>query len=469
MADFLLERVDDLVSKRNLRTFFTIVIAIALSCGAAWFFAICFIKQPIHRLANSVRKLADKEFDFRLDEDEKDEFSPLTSSFNTMASMLASSQTELKKNKDYLEGILECTADIIVTVNPAGKILTFNTGAEKALGYQRLDVIGKPIEMLFVNPLDRELAIKQMKYADSVVNYETQFLTKDGQARDVLLTLSQLRNSAGAVIGTFGISKDITAEKHLQNQLIQSQRYAAIGQVFTGIQHSMKNQLNACKGGAYMVKIGLAKDDRKMLEEGWEIVQEGISSLTAMSVHMLRFVKEWKPNFSRVDLTQTLSEIYRLIKQTAKDKGVEFRLNLPPEPPSVLCDAGMIHSAVMDIVSNALDACLMKDYQDGEIAEVVIGAYSDHDGQAFVIEVKDNGCGMTEEVKENIFTPFFSTKNKAGTGLGLSITSRMITAHNGKFEVDSEPNHGTAFRIVVPIDGTNKSEEKTDGEKSSGS
>lgn len=218
-----------------------------------------------------------------------------------------------------------------------------------------------------------------------------------------------------------------------------------------------------------MVKIGLAKDDRKMLEEGWEIVQEGISSLTAMSVHMLRFVKEWKPNFSRVDLTQTLSEIYRLIKQTAKDKGVEFRLNLPPEPPSVLCDAGMIHSAVMDIVSNALDACLMKDYQDGEIAEVVIGAYSDHDGQAFVIEVKDNGCGMTEEVKENIFTPFFSTKNKAGTGLGLSITSRMITAHNGKFEVDSEPNHGTAFRIVVPIDGTNKSEEKTDGEKSSGS
>jgi signal transduction histidine kinase len=128
----------------------------------------------------------------------------------------------------------------------------------------------------------------------------------------------------------------------------------------------------------------------------------------------------------------------------------------------------MIHSAVMDVVSNALDACLWKEYPDGEVPEIVLGAYSDQDGQKLAIEVKDNGCGMTEEVKENLFTPFFSTKSKAGTGLGLSITSRMISAHGGEFDVESEPDQGTIFRILLPINATKISEEKTDGEKSSG-
>jgi len=147
---------------------------------------------------------------------------------------------------------------------------------------------------------------------------------------------------------------------------------------------------------------------------------------------------------------------------------VNFSLKLPPQLPSVLCDARMIHSAVMDVVSNALDACLWKDYDDAEKPEVVLGAFSDHDGRKLVIEVKDNGCGMTEEVKENLFTPFFSTKSKAGTGLGLSITSRMIRAHGGEFDVESEPDQGTIFRILLPINATKPSEEMTDGEKSSG-
>jgi PAS domain S-box-containing protein len=469
LAYFSLESVSDWFSKKNLPILLTIVFAILLSCGSAWFFANRFIERPVRRLSDGMNRLAEKEFDFRLEEDEKDEFGSLASSFNDMASMLSSSLTELKKNKDYLESILESSADIIITVNASGKIQTINTGAEKALGYRRIDIIGKPIEMLFANPHEREIAIKRLDYTDSVLNYETHFLTEGGEVRDVLLTLSRLRNPSGEIIGTIGISKDITEEKRLQNQLIQSQRYIAIGQVFTGIQHSMKNMLNACKGGSYMVRTGLAKNNRKMLEEGWEIVQEGISSLTDMSVDMLRYIKEWNPKFNRTDLSHTLSEIHRLIGQTAKDKGVDIKLDISPQLPSVLCDAGMIHSAVMDVVSNALDACLWKNYGDGEAPEVVIRAYPAHDPRQSVIEVEDNGCGMTEEVKSNIFTPFFSTKSKAGTGLGLSITSRMISAHAGRIDVESEPDHGTIFRIILPVDGIEGHKEIIDGKKGSDS
>ncbi len=432
-----------------------LIIIVGITLGASVLFARGFItryiKNPLDTFDDGLYRLAEKEFDYRLAEDESTEFGLLASSFNDMASMFESSMNELKKNRDYVASILESSADIIITVSASGKISTINGGAEKALGYNRLEVIGKPIEMVFANPDDRAVAIGRLEETDSVVNYETRFLTKEGKIRDVLLTISRLRNPAGEVIGTIGISKDITEEKYLQHQLLQSQRYIAIGQVFTGIQHSMKNYLNACKGGAYMVKLGLSKDKKDMLVEGWDIVQQGISSLTNMSMDMLRYVKDWKPSFNEVDLNHTLEKIHKVVSQTASDKGIELKFNPTPDLPPVIIDDGMVHSAIMDIVSNALDACLWKSYDEGDTPEVKLGVHLNHEGRNAVVEISDNGCGMDEDVIEQIFNPFFSTKSKAGTGLGLAITSRMIDAHNGKVEVESEPDVGTTFRIMLPV------------------
>jgi signal transduction histidine kinase len=113
----------------------------------------------------------------------------------------------------------------------------------------------------------------------------------------------------------------------------------------------------------------------------------------------------------------------------------------------------------MDIVSNALDACVWKEYTGGEQPKVSMRAYVSEDGHNAMIEVSDNGIGMTEDVKKNIFTPFFSTKSKAGTGLGLSIVARMIGVHGGRIDVESEPGKGTTFHLVLPIDGTTSSKE----------
>jgi len=187
--------------------------------------------------------------------------------------------------------------------------------------------------------------------------------------------------------------------------------------------------------------------------------------MTDMSMDMLQFVKEWKPKLASADLAPTLSEIENVIKQSAKDKGIDFQLEQPESLPLVNCDARMLHTAVMDIVSNAVDACFWKDYEEGVMPEVVVRPYLHEDGDKFVIEVRDNGCGMTDEVKANIFTPFFSTKSKAGTGLGLSITSRIIGVHGGKIDVDSIVDHGTTFRIVIPVHGPGTHKESLDGEK----
>jgi signal transduction histidine kinase len=202
-----------------------------------------------------------------------------------------------------------------------------------------------------------------------------------------------------------------------------------------------------------------------MLEEGWAMVQEGINRLTHMSTDMLQYAKDWVPRAKPVDLTKTLKDIVNVIKQTAADQGVDVRLEITAPLPAVQCDSKMIHAAVMDVVSNAVDACVWKDYPDGETAAIVIRAYSAPEQHELVIRINDNGCGMTEDVKANIFTPFFSTKSKAGTGLGLALTSRAIAVHGGRIDVASEPDHGAEFRMTLPIDGTSKDKECTDGKK----
>ena len=459
--------INDLIAAAGLKVALAVAIGMVLSIGSSWFLTRVFIRRPIRDLVSGMSALAERDLEYRMEEDGSYEFDSIATSFNEMASMLSSSMHELKRNQDYLHSILESSADIIITVNPSGNIQTINTGAENTLGYSRMEVIGKPMDEFFADPTERQVAIDRLAHTDNVVNYETRFVTKDGQIRDVLLTLSRLRNSMDDVIGTIGISKDVTEEKRLQAKLIQSQRLAAIGEVFTGIQHSMKNMLNACKGGAYMVRTGLKKDNRTMLVDGWDMVQEGINRMSDMATDMLKYVKEWVPHSERVDLTKSLNEISHIVKQSASDKGITFTFNSKDQLPLVMCDAIMIHSAVMDVVSNAIDACYCKDYTEGETPSVAMKAFPSQDGQNLIIEIIDNGCGMTEEVKANIFTPFFSTKSKAGTGLGLSLTSRAVTVHGGTIKVESEPDKGSIFRFVLPVNVTAKHKVDNNGEESS--
>jgi signal transduction histidine kinase len=125
-----------------------------------------------------------------------------------------------------------------------------------------------------------------------------------------------------------------------------------------------------------------------------------------------------------------------------------------------------MHSAVMDVVSNALAACHWKQYEDKEPPEVVIRVEPAADGENVGLEVRDNGCGMTEQVKARIFAPFFSTKDATGTGLGLALVSRIVSVHGGSISAESEPGQGSVFRILVPVHRPDENREDRDGEES---
>ncbi|UCF35708.1 MAG: PAS domain S-box protein [Acidobacteriota bacterium] len=467
-VDYSLHQTDELVANHRYKTGVAVVLAIVLCAFASWFVIQRLISDRISRLTDGIRRVTNSDFDFRFREDGEDEFSILAASFNEMTGQLSSTVRQLRRTREYLEGIIENSADLIITVDPEGLIRTFNAGAERILGYKRDEVIGERVEMLFSDPRERDLAIQQLEFSDHVVNYETHFLTKEGRVRDVILTLSRLRRRDGTPVGTYGISKDVTREKRLQRQLVQSEKMAALGQAITGIQHSIKNLLNVLKGGSYMVKTGLAKGDDLLLNEGWEMVQEGIDHMTKLSSSMLEFARERKLELTEMDLGELVRKVFVMHEPRFREQAVQLRLEIDDGLPFLLGDSELIHSVLMDLLSNALDACSWKVYEEGEEAAVCVNVESEPELDAVTIRVRDNGEGIPEELRAKLFTPFFSTKKGKGTGMGLAVVARIVRSHGGRITVDSEPGEGAEFRIILPVRGVAGDEEEGDVEEGVG-
>jgi PAS domain S-box-containing protein len=466
-AHYSLRRTDAMVSDRRILMVVTVLSSLVLGIVALRFMFARLLDRPIHGLIAGTEQIAARQFDFRFDQKRQDEIGVLQESFNAMTATIQVHQEELRTAKERLEGVIEDSPDIIIAASREGLVETFNRGAEQALGYCRDEVIGKPIEILFADASDWNDAIEPLTDAESVRNYETRFLANDGQVRNVLLTLSLLRDQQGTVIGTFGIGKDITQEKELQRKLAQSQKFAAIGQAMTAIQHAIKNTLHSLRGGTYLAQDGMTKDDPRRVEEGWTMVKGGIERIGNLSEHMLDYAREWQLELQSLDLDDLMTKIEGEHRPSAAEKGVALRSEVRDGLPAVFCDPKLIHMAVTDLVVNAIDACASKNYPSGESPEVVLRNSLADGGDFFAIEIRDNGCGMNEKTRRNIFTPFFTTKKAGGTGLGLALTAKVINVHGGDILVESEPDRGTTFRVHLPIGGPRDRREAVGDQKSS--
>ena len=406
----------------------------------------------LNHMLEGLWKMAAKELTFRFEAEDDDEIGLLERSLNRISDQIQTQQTDLREAVDYLEGIVESSADLIITVTPKGLIKTFNRGAEMTLGYDRDEVIGEHVEMLFADPSERKVAIDRLDKEDAVRNYETRLLTKDGEIRYALLTLARLRDPEGNPIGTFGISKDFTAEKELQRKLVQSEQIAAIGRSMTGIVHTIKNMLNTLQGGLYITQVGYKKGNEELFLEGCAMLQEGLSRISDLSQHMLKYTREWTLEPEPTDLEEMVIRIDAAVHKGAVDRGISFKTEIEPGIPMTTCDPRLIHMVLMDLVTNALDAVESKNEEDGGAPEVVLALSSQNaeKDRRIRLEVRDNGCGMSPEMAEHVFTPFVTTK-KGGSGLGLALAARITKLHEGTIEVESEPDHGSTFRIDLPL------------------
>jgi signal transduction histidine kinase/CheY-like chemotaxis protein len=243
----------------------------------------------------------------------------------------------------------------------------------------------------------------------------------------------------------------IIMRKRLEEGLVKSERLAAIGQTVAGLAHCIKNILFHLEGGVYIVDKGLRKDDIQKLNTGWNMVRKNIDKVSDLVMDLLNYSKERKPKFEFCSPNTIAEEVCELMEPKAEDavnEGIKVVRDFDPNIGYVQLDPKGIHRCLLNLVSNGIDACLADESEDKEYKVTVTTLRQEDKTIAF--EVLDNGCGMDEDIKQQLFASFFSTKGSKGTGLGLLVTQKIVQEHGGVLSVNSEPGKGSTFTMVLP-------------------
>jgi signal transduction histidine kinase len=246
--------------------------------------------------------------------------------------------------------------------------------------------------------------------------------------------------------------------RQAEEELMRAERLATIGETVAGLAHYIKNILTGLRGGMYLVNMGLSKDRPERLKEGWEMVQRNIQKVSDLVLDLLRYSKERVPQRSACNPNEIVSDAMELFRERAKEYHIKLGKILDPNLTDAYIDPEGIHNVVLNLISNAIDACI-DDTDTSKAWEVTVKTQLERDaksGDDILLEVRDNGCGMTDEVKQKLFTKFFSTKAGRGTGLGLLGTQKIVHEHGGKISVESRVGQGTTLSVrlkrAVPQD-----------------
>jgi signal transduction histidine kinase/HAMP domain-containing protein len=283
----------------------------------------------------------------------------------------------------------------------------------------------------------------EQTFVDGQIHSSEEVWRRNGEDIHIIAHTAPVYNRKGEMIGVMEMSTNITEVKRLQSEL------ALLGETIAGMSHSIKNILMGLQGGVYVLDSGLSRGNDARAQEGWAMVKNNIAKISDLVKGILYASKQREPEYRECDPAQLLAEVCDLFDRRAADDGIEIVRNFPQSMSPGLLDSAAIHSALSNLISNALEACRSKASSDGGRGRVTVGGHRLNG--TLCLTVEDNGSGMPEEVKENLFKKYYSTKGSKGTGLGLVLTKKVVTEHKGRISVESELGKGTSFRIELPF------------------
>ena len=258
------------------------------------------------------------------------------------------------------------------------------------------------------------------------------------------------------------VEERLTKIRQLEKELIQSERLAAVGQTVANLAHYVKNILFGLKGGVYLVDEALKENDTDSLKDGWDLVESNMGRISGLVLDLLEYSRERKPEYEKCFPNEIADDVCKLTQESAKEYSIEIIKDFDPSMGEAVMDPKGIHRCLLNLVSNAIDACIYDSNEEKKWVVQVRTLLEDDGTVRF--EVSDNGCGMDEETKKKLFTSFFTTKEGRGTGLGLLNTQKIVQEHGGTMTVNSQPGEGSTFTIRLPYkDGaTSGATEKED-------
>jgi signal transduction histidine kinase len=285
---------------------------------------------------------------------------------------------------------------------------------------------------------DMNLAIKSLKH--KAADFITKPINVDAleislkRACEKILTREKLKDY------TRNLETLVREKTELQDNL------SALGLMIGSISHGIKGLLTGLDGGVYLVNAGIEKKDLSRVQEGWEIILLVIDRIRKMAGDILLHAKQRDPEIKTVDLVSFAGEVAQVMASKMEKQGIALVTKFDAHAGSCELDAGYVNTALINILENAIDACMRN--QKEKHKQITFVMKSDRRHVYFIVE--DNGIGMDEKTRKNIFSLFYSSKGRKGTGLGLFISNRIIGQHGGTIQVDSTPGRGATFTIKIP-------------------
>ncbi len=372
-------------------------------------------------------------------------------------------ERELRRSEEKYRELYQQAPVMLHTEDPEGRLLEVNDQWLQTMGYAREEVIGRQArDFLTEESIQNELKAAAPRFhTDGFIKDEPfRATTRDGAVIDVLVTAFSKTGPAGEpapyTVSIRDMTDFIRAEEEkarLERQVVRSQKMEAVGRLAGGVAHDLNNLLTPILGYAELLIIESDAGDlrRESLDQ---IINAGTRARDLVS-QLLAFGRKQTLEYKPLDLNRPLNGLEKLLRRTIRE---DVHLNIVPSAivRTVLADSGQIEQVIMNLAVNAADAMpgggrLTIEILPFKLDEEYAATHPEvTPGDHVMLAVSDTGCGMSEDIRSQIFEPFYTTKGKAGTGLGLATVYGIVKQHGGHIWVYSEPGKGTTFKIYLP-------------------
>ena len=362
-------------------------------------------------------------------------------------------ERQLREAHDFINKIIQSSPNAITATDMKGNILIWNPAAEETIGYKAADVIGKMnIQKIYPDEIARKVMQMLRKPEHGGVGrlnaYPMVYVRQDGTVVEGSLSAAIIYDSSGKEIATVGSFVDLKerldmerALRRTQEQLLQSEKLAAMGRLTSQIAHELNNPLYGIMNTLELLKTEIAPESKRR-----KILEMALSETVRLSEllrKMLSFSKPDQEIKQAVDLNTVLDEILLLHEKQLQENDIKVETRFAQALPQINASKDQLRQVFLNLVANARDAM-----PDGGTLRVKTAA----DRESVRIEIADSGIGIEEEHLKKIFDSFFTTKDSVkGVGLGLSVCYGFIKDHGGDIEVKSKVNEGTTFSITFPV------------------